>query len=132
MVPGTSFQGWVKEEGIVGPLPLLVGCGGGEQLWKRPRAAASWALPPGLTLSDGLDLRQRCQPATIFPGLFFPPGTTPFLRPTPSSVSLTSMDTYGLLSHDSSLMFHPDGWLQPDPCFLSSYGEHEYQAHATW
>lgn len=54
------------------------------------------------------------------PRIFFFPGTTPFLRPTPSSVSLTSMDTYGLLSHGNSLVFYPDaGYNQiPASCLI--------------
>lgn len=60
-------------------------------------------------------------------GFYF--STTPFLRLLPGSVSSTSMNTDGPLPRDNSFMYHLDGWLQPDPCFLSNYGGHEYQAH---
>lgn len=62
--------------------------------------------------------------------IFF--GTTLFLTPAPQFCFTSQHGHDGFLSHDNSLMYHPNGWLQPDPCFLSNYGGHEYQAHFTW
>lgn len=76
-----SFQGWVKEEGVVGPLPFLVGCGGGRQLWKRPGAAASQ-----LCLHRSHRLMAWTSDSTVSLGLLsqgFYFSTTPFLRPAP-------------------------------------------------
>lgn len=71
MVQGTSSQGWVKGR-VVGSLPFLVGCGEGGSFGRGlEKLLLGLRLPPQFTV----DIRQPCQPGTIFPGFLFPDHT---------------------------------------------------------
>lgn len=75
----------------MGPLPFPVWCGGGRQLWRKPRAAASRALSALFTSARRLAHRAALSAWDCFPRIFFsaPPCSSRLL---PSSVSPASMD----------------------------------------
>lgn len=109
------FQGWLKEEGVVGPFPLF----GDEDISLKARVSGN-AASLGLSPSD------------------FHSSIAAFLPPAPRSVSSTtdpwghtgvSMDTHRTLDKGSPTQAaaftpHSDGQLQQDPCFVSNYGGH--------